>query len=289
MPGFKVKICLVGVFIGIVLSNGYGQTLRFKITVETPTIIPQEQEILAPLSRQLEDYVNTYDWTGENENIVIECTASLIVETVTSRGSDKIYRSQFLVSSPSGENYYDKNCEFLYQQGHAMSRNRAIFDPLLALVDYYIYMVLGGELDTWLPRGGSKYYDMAQTIANQGAISNYPTGWNDRLEAVRLITDSDHIPLREAKLYYYDCLFNVEAKNNREKARRLSELVLRRLEQVHQRRPNSAALKRFFDSHFNEICGLFAFAENDQFAERLSSMDPRHSDTYQQCGRNLRP
>jgi hypothetical protein len=157
------------------------------------------------------------------------------------------------------------------------------------LVDYYIYMVLGGELDTWLPRGGSKYYDLAQSIANQGAISNYSAGWNDRLEAVRLITDSDHIPLREAKLYYYDCLYNVEAKNNKENALRLSNLVLQKLDQVHQRRPNSAALKRFFDAHFNEICGLFVFADDDHFVEQLSGMDPRHSEAYQQCGQKLRP
>lgn len=289
MLRFRRKVCLFGVLIWLVFGTVYGQTVKFKISLETPTIIPQEQDILSPLPRQLEDYVNNYDWTGENKDIIIECTASLIVETVASRGSDKIYRSQFLVSSPSGENYYDKICEFLYQQGHSMTRNRAIFDPLLALVDYYIYMVLGGELDTWLPRGGSKYYDMAQTIANQGAISNYSTGWNDRLEAVRLITDSDHIPLREAKLNYYDCLYNIELKKNKENAQRLSELVLQKLEQVHQRRPNSAALKRFFDAHFNEICGLFAFAENDNFVEQLSRMDPRHSETYQQCGQNLRP
>jgi hypothetical protein len=289
MLRIRIRAYLLVVLIWLVFGSANGQTIRFRVTLETPTIIPQEQDILAPLPGQLEDYVNNYDWTGENESIVIECTASLIVETVTSRGSDKIYRSQFLVSSPSGENYYDKNCEFVYQQGHAMSRNRAIFDPLLALVDYYIYMVLGGELDTWLPRGGSKYYDMAQTVANQGAISNYSAGWNDRLDAVRLITDSDHIPLREAKLYYYDCLYNVEAKNNKENARRLSKLVLQKLEQVHQRRPNSQALKRFFDAHFNEICGLFVFAENDNFVDRLSGMDPRHSETYQQCGKKLRP
>jgi len=289
MLKFTSKAYLLGVSIWLVFGSAYGQTIKFRISLETPTIIPQEQDILAPLPGQLEDYVNNYDWTGENENIIIECTASLIVETVTSRGSEKIYRSQFLVSSPSGENYYDRSCEFVYQQGHAMSRNRAIFDPLLALVDYYIYMVLGGELDTWLPRGGSKYYNMAQSIANQGAISNYSAGWNDRLEAVRLITDSDHIPLREAKLYYYDCLYYVEAKNNKENALRLSNLVLQKLEQVHQRRPNSQALKRFFDAHFNEICGLFVFAENDNFVEQLSNMDPRHSETYQQCGQKLRP
>ncbi len=235
----------------------------------------------------MEDYVNNYDWTGEHKEIIIECTANLIVKTVTNRGSDKIYRAEFLVSSPSGENYYDKSCEFVYQQGQAMNHNRAIFDPLLGLIDYYMYMVLGGELDTWLLRGGSEYYDKGLDIANQGTISNYSLGWNNRAEAVQLITDSDHIPLREAKLHYYDCLYYIEAKNDRDNARRLSQLVLEKLMKVHQRRPNSAALKRFFDAHYKEICTLFTFAESDDFVDRLMNMDSRHSDTYRECGEGI--
>jgi hypothetical protein len=249
-------------------------------------LLPQEQEILRPLNRQLEDYVNNFNWSDENKEVVVECTANLIVETMTTRGSDKIYRSQFLISSPSGENYYDKSCEFVYQQGEGMSHNRAIFNPLLGLIDYYIYMVLGGELDTWLLRGGSKYYDMALNIANEGNISIYSSGWNDRVEAVKLITDSDHIPLREAKFYYYDCLYNIEAKKDVKNAIKLSQLVLQNLEKVHQRRPNSPALKRFFDSHFKEICSLFEFSESTDFVESLSNMDSRHSETYRSCGEN---
>lgn len=266
-----------------------GQTLRFDISLQMDRLSSNDQEVLRPLQQNLEDYVNNYDWTGEYKEIIIECTANLIIETVTSRGSEKIYRSQFLVSSPSGENYYDKSCEFVYQQGQAMNRNRAIFDPLLSLVDYYIFMVLGGEMDTWLLRGGSEYYDKALDVANEGVISNYSLGWQSRLDAVRMITDSDHIPLREAKRHYYDCLYFVEARRDAENARRLSNLVLEKLEKVHQRRPNSPALKRFFDSHYTEICSLFLYAENTDFVRRLINMDPRHSEDYRACGDTLQP
>lgn len=266
-----------------VLNTGVSQTVTINISIQMDRLLPQEQDILSPLEQQLEDYVDNYDWTDEYKEIIIECTANLIIETVTSRGADRIYRSQFLISSPSGENYYDKSCEFVYQQGQGMSHNRVIFDPLLGLIDYYIYMVLGGEMDTWLLRGGSKYYDQALNIANEGSISNYSTGWSDRVQQVQLITGSEHIPLREAKLHYYDCLFYIEAKRDQAKARQLSQLVLQELETVHSRRPNSPALKRFLDSHFKEMCSLFVYAEGNGFVDRLSNMDPRHSDTYREC------
>jgi len=272
-----------------ILSPGASQTVTVNISMQMDRLLPQEQDILSPLEQQLEDYVNNYDWTDEYEEIIIECTANLIIETVANRGADKICRSQFLISSPSGENYYDKSCEFVYQEGQGMNHNRAIFDPLLGLIDYYINMVLGGEMDTWLLRGGSKYYDQALNIANEGSISNYSTGWNDRVQQVQLITSSDHIPLREAKLHYYDCLFYIEAKKDQTNARKLSQMVLQKLETVHNRRPNSPALKRFFDSHFKEMCSLFVFAEGNGFVDRLSNMDPRHSDTYRECRGGIQP
>ena len=283
---YFIKIILFAIFI---LNIGWSQTITINLSLQMDRLIPQEQDILMPLEQQIEDYVNNYNWTEEYEEIIIECTANLIIETVTNRGADKIYRSQFLISSPSGENYYDKSCEFVYQQGQSMNHSRASFDPLVGLVDYYIYMVLGGEMDTWLLRGGSKYYDRVQNIANEGSISNYSTGWNDRLEQVQLITGSEHIPLREAKFHYYDCLFQIEAKRNQTRARELSQLVLQKLETVHNRRPNSPALKRFFDSHFKEMCSLFVFAEGNAFKDRLANMDPRHSDTYRSCGEGNQP
>ena len=282
---FYIYFILFALFFFFQTSSTSGQTIRVRVTLQMDRLPPQEQELLQNLPQQLTDYANNYKWTEENDEIIIEISVNIIIETIISRGvgTGQGYRAQFLVSSPSGENYYDKACEFFYQQGLPLEHDLAIFNPLAALFDYYIYMVIAGELDTWMLRGGSKYYSIAQNIANQGIISDFSTGWKSRWDAVQLVTDGDHIPLREAKLSYYDCLYFLEVKRDVEKVNNLSQKVLSQLEQIYNRRPNSAALKRFFDAHYTEICSLFAFNDDETNIERLINMDPRHTETYRNC------
>lgn len=286
---------LLILFVQLVIPRkvSFAQTIRIDVNIDTERLLrllPEEQQVFELLPQQLNDYLNNYDWTsGENEEIIIDCSLSLVIETMTNRGSEKIYRAQFLISSPSGENYVDRSTEFRYQPGQPFDHDRAYFDPLLSLVDFYIYMVLGGEMDSWLLRGGNRYYDLALSIANQGVISNYSTGWRSRIESVQLITDSDHIPLREAKFYYYDCLYNIEAKKDKSKSNNLALKLVELLEQVYNRRPQSQALLRFFNAHFTEICKLFTFSRDPELIDRIILMDTRHTETYNECKENFSP
>jgi hypothetical protein len=288
---------LISLFLSVQLTIlgkvSFAQTFRIDVKIDTERLLrllPEEQQVFELLPQQLNDYLNNYDWSsGENEEIIIDCSLSLVIETMSNRGSEKIYQAQFLISSPSGENFVDRSIEFRYQPGQPIDHERSYFDPLLSLVDFYVYMVLGGELDSWLLRGGSRYYDLALSIANQGVISNYSTGWRSRIESVQLITDSDHIPLREAKYYYYDCLYHIEAKKDRNKSNNLAIKLIELLEQIYNRRPQSQALLRFFNAHFTEICKLFSFSRDPRLIDRIIAMDTRHTETYNDCKENISP
>ncbi len=267
----------------LLFVNSNAQNLNCQVSVQIQHLQPRDQEELVDLQRKLTSYLNNRSWSEENNDIVIDSNVQLIVETVTDRGSEKIYRSQFLIGSPSGANYYDKNCEFTYISSQAFEAFRTAFDPLLDLVDYYAYMVLGGEMDTYELRGGSSFYEKAQDIANQGRSSNSSSGWTDRLEKVILITDGDHVPLREAKFYYYEGLYFVESNVNPQNARKLATAVVDRLEKVANKQPDSPALKRFLDAHFQEFCNLFAYDMNRKNVNRMIQIDARHRRTYENC------
>ncbi|RMG66841.1 MAG: DUF4835 family protein [Calditrichaeota bacterium] len=270
---------------GLALFSGtlVAQTLRARVNLEASHLLPEEQQLLQELPREVQDYVENYEWGDESEEILIECSITFFVQTVTERGSDKIYRGEFLISSPSGENYRDRFVEFPYQRGYFFNHERTYFDPLLDLIDYYVYMVIGGEMDTYELLGGTPYYTQALSIANQGQSSRYGFGWTTRLDQVRQITNADHRPLREAKFYYYDCLYQIEELNNKEAARKDAKMVIDLLEEVHKRQPNSPALKRFLDAHYQEFCKLFVYDENKYNLRRLAIIDDAHRETYQEC------
>lgn len=260
------------------------QRMNCTVTVDLmPAIQPQDQQELSDLGSKLTDYITNKRWSDNNLDIVLPCNVNIIIQTVNYRGSEKSYLAKFLISSPSGENFYDQSWEFTYIQSQSFEPFRTSFDPLLDLIDFYVNMVMAGEMDTFELLAGSPFYDRCQEIANRGQFSNYAIGWKSRLEEVILITDGDHVPLREAKFYYYEGLYFAEKNVNPEYARQFSDAVVERLQKVHSKRPNSRALKRFFDSHYQEICKLLQFDETRDNIMTLIDINAIHSDTYREC------
>ncbi|HFE65532.1 MAG TPA: DUF4835 family protein [Caldithrix sp.] len=275
----RIHILLLTLLLGMfTLTNA--QVLNFQVKLHTERLQPRDREDLQGLEQKLTDYINNSTWSDHNQDIILEGNLQIIVETFSTRGSDKIYRGQFLISSPSGENFRDKACEFTYFPSQAFEFYRTSFEPLLSLVDYYMNMVLGGEMDTFELFAGTPFYNKAQDIANQGQLSNYQLGWTKRLEQVIRTTDADHVALREAKFYYYEGLYFVEKKQNPVYARKFAKGVVKRLEKVYNKRPNSAALKRFLDSHFQALPKLLQFDKNRDNLNVLIRIDARHRDTY---------
>lgn len=265
------------------IQLAFGQTFQARLTVEAERLQPEDRAILAELPRVLDDYINNYKWTNSNEDILINSRISIVVETMTMRGSERIYRAQFIINSPAGENYLDKSFEFPYQTGQIIDHQRVLFNPLLGMVDFYVYMVIAGELDTYFIQGGTPYYDRARHIADEGLISGYSLGWRNRLEELQLITDGDHLNLREAKFYYYEGLFYVEERRDAARVPLYSNKVIELLDRLFKRQPNSTALKRFLDSHYQEFCTLFTYDKDRKNIEAMMRIDNRRRETYQEC------
>lgn len=283
----RLRVLFLILFLAAFVPSAIAQKINMKVAIKMEHLQPRDQSDLSDLHYRLEDYVNNNEWSTENQDITLHCNMQIIVETVNQRGADKIYKAQFLVGSASGENYYDKNCEFIYYPGQAFDQQRAAFEPLLALVDYYIYMIMGGEMDTYELMGGTVFYDRAQDIANQGQLSQYQLGWTDRLEEVIQNTDGYHAPLREAKFYFYEGLYFVEEEVNPENVRKFSTAVVDRLHKVWSKQPNSKVLKRFLDAHYQEFPKLLQYDQTDENINKMVQIDPRHKDTYLNTNRQF--
>ena len=283
MKTFLNVLCLLWVLAGLLMPTLSAQTVRAKVTLQADRLQPEDQDILNEVPRNLEEYINNYRWGEEDEELVIYCDFSIVIESMVERSGQRIYRGQLLVSSMSGENFLDKPFEFPYQRGQLMEHVRGTNDPLLTVIDYYVYMIIAGEMDTFLLLGGSRYYDLARRFVAEGQISAFSSGWRNRQEQLELITNSDHIPLRQAKFYYYEGLFYIEERNDTEKAPEYSKKVVELLAQVFENRPNSPALKRFLDAHYLEFCKLFRYDKDRRNLFQMMRIDNRHRETYERC------
>ena len=138
------------------------QVLRVSATVNYDHLPFEEHKYLENLAMHVEDYYNNYAWTDDEYETDIDININIIIETVSEKSFERIYKAQFLIKSVSGESFYDKEWEFPYQQGYNFDHTAVQFDPLCNFLDFYAFMILGGELDTYGTTLGTPYYDAAQ-------------------------------------------------------------------------------------------------------------------------------
>lgn len=259
------------------------QVLRASVTVNFEHLRLTEQNQLESLAMNVEDYFNNYAWTEDEYETDIEVNINIIIETVNEKSFERIYKAQFLIKSASGESFYDKEWEFPYQQGYNFDHNPMQFDPLCNFLDFYAYMILAGELDTYGTTLGTPYYDAALNIANRGLLSQYTRGWSSRAEELQKITNVRTRPLREAKPVFFEAVYYLE-EGNRELAHARGLKVLEAIEKVVREQPNNKYLRNFFDAHHQTLAKIFR--DDARSLERLIDYDSRHRETYRSVYQN---
>lgn len=279
IKGGLMKRVIFIIFVGISIAQLRAQVLKASVKVDFEHLAYEEQQYLQEFSSVIEDYYNNYAWTEDEYETDIEINIYIIIETVSQKSFEKIYKAQFQIKSVSGESFYDKEWEFPYQPGYSMEHNQVQFDPVCHFLDYYAFLILAGELDTYGLLLGTAYYDAAQEIANRGLLSQYSRGWSNRLAELQKITNIRTRPLREVKPDFFEAAYLIQ-EGKREEARKYGLIVLNGIRKVVSEQPNNKYLKMFFDAHYITFAQIF---DND--AESLNFLmeyDSNHRETYRE-------
>jgi hypothetical protein len=256
------------------------QVIKATVNINFNHLPTEEYRILKELQNAIEDYYNGYAWTDDEYEFDIDLNIYIIIETVRKKSEEKIYKAQFQIKSTSGESFYDKEWEFPYQIGYALEHNKVQFDPISHFLDYYAYLVLAGELDTYGISLGTSYYDAAADLANRALSSKYTRGWSNRINELQKITHIHLRPLRDSKPDFFEAEYAFqEGKIDEAKTHALK--VLDAIEKVVKVRPNSRYLSNFFDAHYNSFAQIFN--KDNKNLERLMYYDInlQHRETYE--------
>ena len=71
----------------------------------------------------------------------------------------------------------DQKWQFKYEQGQALYFNQTDFDPLTSFLDFYAYVIIAYDMDSFEPLGGTEYFQKAFDISVLGGSSRYSDGW----------------------------------------------------------------------------------------------------------------
>ena len=153
------------------------------------------------------------------------------------------------------------------------------------MLDYYAYLMLGYDYDTFSVRGGTPFFRQAREIAERARAAG-GTGWSqfggspNRGELITQLLDSRFRVLREAYFTYHFGGLD-RFVDETEQARSNVLAVLEDLTALSRDVGRSYALDMFFAAKYQELPAIFQGAPSaSQAYSLLSGIDPSHLSEY---------
>ncbi len=281
----------------VVVSTIKSQELDATVTVNYEQLPVAAKERLENFQSQIQNYLNNTKFTKGNwEGDRIKCSFNIFF---ISANDETTYMAQLVVTSQrpiEGTernslmlNILDNAWNFKYEKNQAMYFNQTDFDPLVSLLDYYAYIIIGFDLDSYYKLGGSEYFSKALEITIKGANSQFGEGWqakgtlyNRRGLAENLV----NAKYQQFRMDYFDYHYNgldlLESDN--ETAMKNIVKLIKNLEKVRdQIDTRSVLLKVFFDAKAGEIVEVLKNYPDKSIFETLKKIDAPHIAKYEEA------
>ncbi len=277
----------------LLASPADGQELRCRVQIDDSQISGAESEFdfLDDLERQIREYMNQRSWTDDAflPHERISCSMQIVLQESISLSE---FRARLVVTtrrpiygtsqSSVIARVNDPEWRFEYSRGSSLNHDLDRYDPLTSVLDFYAYLILGYDYDTFSPLGGTPFFDRAQTVADQAEGSGDP-GWSSvgtqqtRVQLLSNLRAQRHEPLRRVYYKYHRKGLDRFVQET-EAARKTLMEVLRTLR---DRLSQSYALNLFFATKNQELTAIFEESDLEGQAQGLLvQMDPSHSSQY---------
>lgn len=288
----KVVILLLIVFSGFNIA----QELNATVTVNYDQLSTTAKEKLETFGRDVQDYLNNNKFAGDNgwEGEPIDCNFSIFFTS----GGDNSYGAQVVVTSQrpvynSEKNslmllVQDGNWSFNYEQNQSFYFNPHEFDPLLSFFDYYAFTILGLDMDSYVPQGGTEFFTRASDIAILGSNSAYSSGWALETSSYNkrgLVEDLLRANFQKFRVDYYDYHYNGLDIMNEDREEAVFSIVklVQNLDGIYDKISRMNILMRvFFDTKHKEIFNYLKDYPDKSILKILKRIDPSHISVYDQ-------
>ncbi len=291
-----IRLCII--IIGLVVSgSANAQELDCKVVINTQKIQGTSTQVFQTLETQLTEFLNTQKWTNQqyaqNERIV--CSFNITVNQYSDDGNFKcdlmVQSSRPVFNSTYNTtvfNFKDSEFAFTYQEFDQLNFQETMLDNnLTAVLAYYALLIIGMDMDTMAPMGGTEVFRRVENLVNNAEMLN-ATGWkafdNDRNRhaIINDYMDGGMTSLRQLMYDYYRKGLD-EMATNAERGRTNITDALKKLQEAKENKPMSALPVIFTDIKKDELVNIYSKGtqkEKEEISEMLSNINPSQSSSW---------
>jgi hypothetical protein len=292
------KVGFIALF-SLVAFTSLAQELNCQVQVVSPQIQgTTEKRIFDNLQKSAFEFINNTKWTNDVFSPEERISCSMFIN-ITEKLSTDEYKATIQIQStrPAYKSSYnsvminhnDQDFQFKYIEFQpiefAINQHTANLSSVLA---FYCYVIIAADYDSYSPKGGTVYWQKAQTIVANA--QNAPEkGWKsfestkNRYWLVENLLQPTFSPIRDCMYKYYRLGFDVMYQDLAGGRAAVLE-ALQTLEVIHNQRPLSFPMQFFFNAKSDEIVKLFSGGAPDEKAKVVNlcqKIDPGNGVKYQ--------
>ena len=252
------------------------QELEAKVVINSQKIQGTNKEVFKTLETALTEFLNNRKWTNQQyaqqERIV--CSFNITVNQYS-------YNSTVF-------NFKDTEFAFNYKEFDQLEFKEDIIDNnLTAVMAYYALLIIGLDMDTMAPQGGTEVLQRVSTIVTNAEMLN-ATGWKafdsdrNRHAIINDYMDGGMAPLRQLMYDYYRKGLD-EMATNAERGRTNITTALAKLKEAKENKALSALPVIWTDIKKDELANIYSKGtqkEKEEISAMLSEINPSQSTSW---------
>ena len=295
------KTALLTVILMLAVLGINAQELQVKVNVNHSKIQGTDASVFENLQQTMEQFMNERTWTElqfqKNERIQVnlnvtvnkynrdenrfECTALI-------QANRPVYNSTYVSTL---YNNRDASFNFDFQQFDQLNfAEENIDNQLTALLAYYAMLMIGLDLDSFSPMGGTDVLQRCLVLVNNAQNLGFP-GWKsfednrNRFAIINDYLDEAMKPFRQLQYDYYRKGLD-EMANNAERGRsEISAALENDLQKAHQDKPLSLLPQIWTDYKKDELANIYkgkgTQKEKQRIYDLLMAMNASQNNTWE--------
>lgn len=251
----------------------HAQELQVKVSVNHSQIQGTDNSVFENLQQAIEQFMNERAWTDLQfqKNERIQCNLNLTVNkylrdenrfecTALIQANRPVFNAAY---NTTLYNNRDANFNFVFQQFDQLNfAEENIDNQLTALLAYYALLMIGLDLDSFAPMGGTDVLQRCLVLVNNAQNMGF-TGWKsfednrNRFAVINDYMDEGMKPFRQLQYDYYRKGLD-EMTNNAERGRtEISAALENDLKQAHENKPLSLLPQIWTDYKKDELANIY--------------------------------
>ncbi|MBQ7512802.1 MAG: DUF4835 family protein [Prevotella sp.] len=253
-------------------TTARAQELQAKVNINSQQVEGTDKSVFENLQQTLEQFINERQWTElqfqKNERIQVTFNVTIskydkdqnrFTCSAMIQANRPVYNSAYNTTL-----YNNKDADFSFdfaQFDQLIFNDEQVDNQLTALIAYYAYLIIGLDLDSFSPLGGTDILQRCMQLTNNAQDFGF-TGWKafdnsrNRFAIINDYLDEAMKPFRQLQYDYYRTGLD-EMANNAERGRTNITTALENLKQAHQEKPLSLLPQIWTDYKRDELVNIY--------------------------------